>query len=188
MSLLYQVAYLVGFKPWDTGKNPPELVAAVEGDHALAPSRALDLGCGTGTNVVYLCRHGWDTTGVDRVGRALAAGRRRAARAGVSPRFVQGDATRLQDLDIGSEYRLLLDLGCYHSLPKTRCDAYAEGVTAVAAPDATLLLYGFLPGVLPHGVGVTADELRRRFPGWELVRATPGTNWLPTTSFELRRR
>ena len=31
MSLFYRIAYLVGFKPWDTGVSPPELVAVVEG-------------------------------------------------------------------------------------------------------------------------------------------------------------
>src|SRR5262249_28326532 len=73
--LLYEIAYRVGFVPWDTGAPPAELVAAVEGPNRLAPGRALDLGCGTGTNVVYLCRHGWQVTGVDMVGRALSLAR-----------------------------------------------------------------------------------------------------------------
>jgi hypothetical protein len=45
VSLLYKMAYLVGFKPWDARESPPELLAAVEGDDALAPSLAPDLGC-----------------------------------------------------------------------------------------------------------------------------------------------
>ena len=188
MNVLYQIAYRLGLKPWDTGVSPPELIEVVEGHHALAPGRALDLGCGTGTNTIYLSRRGWVAIGVDNVERALAVARRKAVEEGVEPRFVKGDVTRLRDLDIGDGYSLLLDLGCYHSLPKARRDAYAEGVTKVALRGATLLLYGFLPGVLPKMVGVTAEELRVRFPGWEFVRATLGKNWLPTTSFEMRRR
>lgn len=188
MSLLYQIAYVIGLKPWDTGHSPAELVSVVEGDHALTPGRALDLGCGTGTNALYLSRHGWDTTGVDNVRRALATAQRKAFQAGLEPRLVKGDVTRLSELGIGDGYNLLLDVGCYHSLAKTRCDAYAEGVTAVASRGATFLLYGFLPGVLPKKVGVTAEELRARFQDWELMRATPSKNWLPTTAFELRRR
>jgi SAM-dependent methyltransferase len=185
---LYRAAYVVGFKPWDTGVSPPELVALVEGASALSPGRALDLGCGTGTNAVYLALHDWDVTGIDNASRAISSARRKSSEAGVKPRFVEGDVTRLDALGIGDGYGLLLDLGCYHSLPKSQCDAYARGVTAVAASGATLLLYGFLPGLLPGTAGVTAKELQTRFPDWELIKTTRGTNWLPTMAFELRRR
>ena len=83
MSLWWQLAYIVGFKPWDSGISPPELVSVVEGPEALAPGRALDLGCGTGTNVVYLAQHGWEATGVDLVRRALRRAHDRASAAGV---------------------------------------------------------------------------------------------------------
>ena len=184
--MLYEIAYRVGFKPWDTGAPPAELVALVEGPDGVSPGRALDLGCGTGTNVVYLCRHGWDVTGVDLVGRALSVARRRAAEAGVHPRLIRGDATRLDELDVRDPFELLLDLGCYHSLFPVRLrDAYVSSVTAVAAPGATLLLYGFLPGQREEH-GVSADELRQRFRRWTLVESTPGTNWLPTTAYRLQ--
>lgn len=188
VALLYRMAYAIGFKPWDTGTPPPELIALVEGDSAYQPARALDLGCGTGTNTVYLASHGWAATGVDNVERALAAARNKAAAACVEPLFVKGDVTRLKQLPVGAGYTLVLDLGCYHGLPKAQREDYVEGVTAVAAPGATLLLYGFLPNVLPKLVGVTADELEARFSSWELVRAIPGRNWLPTTAFEMHRR
>jgi hypothetical protein len=44
VNVLYQIAYRLGLKPWDTGVSPPELIDVVEGHHALAPGRALDLG------------------------------------------------------------------------------------------------------------------------------------------------
>jgi predicted TPR repeat methyltransferase len=69
VELLYRGAYRLGLKPWDTGVVPPELVALVEGPDALRPGRALDLGCGTGTHVVYLEHRGWLTTGVDLAGQ-----------------------------------------------------------------------------------------------------------------------
>jgi len=186
VGLLYEIAYRVGFKPWDTGVPPTELVALVEGQDGLRPGRAVDLGCGTGTNVVYLSRHGWEVTGVDMVGHALTVARRRAAAAGVRARLVRGDVTRLDELVMGDRFDLLLDLGCYHSLfPVELRDAYARSVTAVAAPGATLLLYGFLPGQRKEH-GVFPDELRQRFHRWTLVESTPGTNWLPTTAYRLR--
>ena len=85
--LLYRTAYLLHINVWDRTLPPPGLVELIEGPSRLPPRRALDLGCGTGTETIYLARHGWDATGVDLVPRALAIARRRAARAGVSPGF-----------------------------------------------------------------------------------------------------
>ena len=189
MSAFYHLAYLVGFKPWDSGMTPPELVALVEGPDALPPGRALDLGCGTGTNAVYLASHGWSVTAIDLVGRALAAARRRAAAAGVEPRLLRGDVTRLGELGVGDGYELVFDLGCYHGIPAGRRDAYAAGVTRAAAPGAAMLLFGFAPGAMrPGPLGTSADELRRRFEGWELVEATRGTDRLEAWWYRLRLR
>ena len=97
VGLLYEIAYRVGFKPWDTGVPPTELVALVEGQDGLRPGRAVDLGCGTGTNVVYLSRHGWEVTGVDMVGHALTVARRRAAAAVLRATFDERVATFVMD-------------------------------------------------------------------------------------------
>lgn len=148
------------------------LVAYVEGLPPPAPGRALDLGCAVGRNTIYLASRGWVTTGVEIAARDLDIARRKAGKAGVAPRLVPGDVTRLEELDIGDTYELLFDGGCLHMIPAARRDAYAAGVTRVAAPGAVLILVGFAP--LPvGGVGVTADELRSRLPGWDLTDAQP---------------
>jgi SAM-dependent methyltransferase len=187
MAWIYRLAYLARRTPWDTGITPPELVEVVEGPSALPPGRAIDLGCGTGTNVVYLARHDWEATGVELVGQALRRARRKVAASGVTARLVHGDVTRLEQLGLGEGYGLLFDLGCYHSIPAGRRDAYAAGVTALAAPGATFLMYGFAPGVV-DAAGMTADELRTRFTGWELKTVTKGTNSFESAWYELERR
>src|ERR1700730_6361085 len=78
---VYRTAYLLGLKVWDRDVPTADLVQLVEG--ASAPGRALDLGCGTGTDSTYLAQHGWDVTGVDMVPEARAIARRRAVAAGV---------------------------------------------------------------------------------------------------------
>ena len=50
--------------PWDTGTPDPVLVEMIE-SHAIVPGRALEVGCGTGTNAIYLADHGFDVVGVD---------------------------------------------------------------------------------------------------------------------------
>ena len=188
MNLFFRFAYLVGFKPWDSGRPPPELVEYVEGPSRLPPGRALDLGCGTGTNVVYMARNGWEVTGVDVVGRAVSQARRKVAAAGVSARLVRGDVTRLSELGVDGGHRLILDLGCFHTLPEGRREAYAQGVTRVAESGAVLLLFGFAPGAA-RAAGVTEVELRERFAdGWELEDATHGTDRVETWWYRLRRR
>lgn len=172
----YRLMYRVGFaKVWERAVPPGELVALVEGPDALPAGRALDLGCGIGTDTIYLTKHAWDVTGIDLTPQALAIARRKAAAAGVGPRLLEGDVTRLADLGLGDGYSLLVDFGCFHTLPDDRRDAYVAGVSGAAAPGATLLLVGFrrAPKAMPVHAGMTVDEVRQRFcgVGWELVEA-----------------
>jgi SAM-dependent methyltransferase len=189
MGWFYRLSYLLGKMPWDSGVPPPELIEVVEGPPPARPGRALDLGCGTGTNAVYLSRHGWDVTGVDLVARAIEKARGRAAGAAVAPRLVRGDVSRLADLDLRPGFDLLFDLGCYHGIPEDRRDAYAAGATRLASAGALLLLYGFAPGEWGRGplrIGVTGDELRRRFQSWEVVEERPGTGGFASCWYTLR--
>ncbi|MGB9307685.1 MAG: class I SAM-dependent methyltransferase, partial [Mycobacterium sp.] len=69
--VVYRLIYRLGLIIWRRDTPPTELVALVEGLAALPAGRALDLGCGTGTDTIYLATHGWDVTGVDMVPKAL---------------------------------------------------------------------------------------------------------------------
>lgn len=194
MNIFFRAAYLFGFKPWDHSVPPPELVSVVEGPDHLAPGKALDLGCGTGTNCTYIAQHGWETTAVDFVPRAIAQARRKAAAAGVSPRFIVGDVTRLTELGLGTGYGLLLDLGCFHSIPEAGRDAYVRGATAVADTGATMLLFGMVRRGEPGRIGprgLARGEVARRFAsGWEVVAEEAGQPMLGNDSawYRLRRR
>jgi SAM-dependent methyltransferase len=170
--LSYGLSYRLGLAFWDSFDIDRVLADLIEGPSALSAGRALDLGCGTGRNSVYLARHGWDVTGVDLVEHALVRARERAAAEDVSAKLIQGDVTRLDELGVGDSFALLVDFGCYHSVPEAKRDAYAAAVTKVAKPGATLWMWGL--GIRPRaGVGVTADELRVRFRSWQLVTADP---------------
>jgi len=133
--------WLPGRRRWDTGITPPELVRFV----GSAPAgRALDLGCGTGTNVVYLAQHGWDAVGVDFAPRAVAKARERARRAGVAARFYVGDVTRLGFLT--GPFDMALDIGCLHSLATRDRPRYAMELARLVRRGGTYLLYAFAPG------------------------------------------
>ena len=173
--VVYRALYRVGLVFWQRSSPPADLVALIEGPSALSPGRALELGCGTGIDSVYLATHGWDVTAVDMVPKALATARRNATAAGVAPRFIEGDVTRLHEFGVGDAYDLMLDFGCFHTLPEDRRPAYVTGVSDAAAPGATMLLYGFKrpPKAAPIHGGLTVEEVRQRFcpAGWDVVDA-----------------
>src|SRR5262245_10764185 len=117
--LSYALAFRTGRTPWDTGVTPPEVVELIEGPDALPTGRALDLGCGTGTNLVYLAEHGWAVTGVESDGSALDAAEHRLA--GIPDAQVfHGDVTRLEDVPVETPFDLALDIGCFHSIAPSR--------------------------------------------------------------------
>jgi SAM-dependent methyltransferase len=155
LQVVGNAAYRAGLGPRPSDVPDHRLVEVVEGPDPLAPGRALDLGSGTGRNAIYLAGHGWDTVGVEMAGYAVEVARIKAAAKGVSPRFVQGDVTRLPELDLGGPFNLFMDGG-------------AASVTAVAAPGARLIMVGFRS---PLGAGRNGEKLLKRLRGWRLLGA-----------------
>ncbi len=151
-----------------------ELRALVDGGDALAPDRALDIGCGTGTQAVYLAHHGWSVTGIDAIEQPLRRARARAVAEGVSVEWLKADVARLTDLDLKPGYTLVFDRGCYHGLRSEQRAAYAAGVTAPVAPGATLLVMALEPNrILAAPPGADEAEITATFAGWELAGAEP---------------
>jgi cyclopropane fatty-acyl-phospholipid synthase-like methyltransferase len=173
VGIAYRLMYRLGFTPWDA-VLPGELTAIMEGPGALPAGRALDLGSGLGRKAIYMAGHGWHVTGVESVPHAVREASRRARSAGVEVDFRLGDVTRLGDLGLTPGYSLVFDFGCYHGLKPDQRVRYADGVTALAAPGATLLMMAFTRPVPPITAGVTEPELRERFGGgWELLGSHP---------------
>jgi SAM-dependent methyltransferase len=197
MALMYRLLYRVGFTPWDTGEVPGELRALVEGPEGLAPGRALDVGCGTGAQSVYLAQQGWEVSAVDAVPRPLARARERAEAEGVTVQWIQGDVARLADLGLNPGFGLVLDRGCFHGLSDDERAACAAAVTALAAPGASLLMMAFARNrVMAGPAGIEESELVGRFPDWDLVSAQPAARGetsgplrnVPLTWYRLVRR
>jgi 2-polyprenyl-3-methyl-5-hydroxy-6-metoxy-1,4-benzoquinol methylase len=96
----------------------------IEGPAALPAGHAIDLGCGKGSLAIYLAQHGWRTTGVDAVERALRAARKRAGKSGVEVTFLRADVTQLDRSGISGPFDLLLDCGCFHNMSDAERDRY----------------------------------------------------------------
>ena len=139
--------------PWDSGIVPPELNEYM---HSHPPGRAIDLGCGTGTNVVTLAQHGWQVTGVDFVPRAISLAKRKLKESDHIADLRVGDVTELSN--IHSPFDLALDIGCFHGVDNK--PAYLRELDRLLAPGGDWLMYGFFkPDPLQPGPGLAAPDL-----------------------------
>lgn len=173
----YRLAYAIGFHPWEGLANHPpfarkllELVARDEDGCGPPYGLALDLGTGSSVWGVELAKRGWEVTGIDIVEKALQRARTRVEAAGVEMRLIKGDVTALREAGVGSGFRLLVDTGTFHGLTDPERTAMGMEVSAVAAPDATLILDCFAPGhrgPLPRGA--SRADVERAFPGWRIT-------------------
>lgn len=176
MSLFLKLVYGIGFTPWEdmpespAGKQALALLQREEEERERPYGRALDLGCGSGIWSVTLAERGWEVTGVDVVPKAVRRARERAHEAGVEVRFVQSDIAALEAADVGSGFQLVLDFGAVHGLDERQREAVGREVNAVAAPDATLLMYAMGPGrrgPLPRGM--SRGDVEGTYPGWKVI-------------------
>jgi cyclopropane fatty-acyl-phospholipid synthase-like methyltransferase len=141
--------------PWDTGISPPELLEFIQNNK---PGRAIDIGCGTGTNVITLARAGWDVTGVDFAPRAIQLARQRIKQSGMRAQVTVNDATRLRG--VTGPFDFALDLGCFHGISIDGRKKYLHELDRILAPKGRWLLYAFLnPGTPRSGHGLGEADL-----------------------------
>jgi SAM-dependent methyltransferase len=168
--LLFKTFYRLGFVPWDGHPLPTSLRNLIEGENPLTPGTALDIGCGTGDNSIYLAKHGWRVTGVDFVVKAVDKARAKASANKLDIKFAQADATRLSSEGVGTNFDLIVDNGCLHGMSPEDRDAYVREVASVAAPGARLLLVEFVTGGSFGVPGIDPTEVEQRFAAdWTLL-------------------
>lgn len=179
----YARLYRWGLTPWERYRDAAAtslapLLDVVESTREGRRGRALDLGCGRGLLTPLLAERGWDATGVDVVPAAIEAAKEQGA---TGVQYLVGDVTQLESLDLG-QFDLFLDVGCFQGFDDEQRRAEGRGVTALAAPGATLLVLAFGPSRFRSFVGgVSRDQVVAGFPEWELrdVRPAPteGLGW-----------
>ena len=144
---MYNLIYRFG-APWEIGPRE-ELVELVESGRLspqrLPPGRAIDLGCGSGANTMYLAEHGFRALGVDFSETALAKAKRAAAARGLGERvrFVQADLTEKEIRGAEGSFDLLLDYGTLDDLKGRARRAMAATVARLSRPGSVFLLWCF---------------------------------------------
>ena len=153
----WEQRYREGNIPWDSGQPSSELIRVLAEEH-IQPCRAIELGCGTGTNSIWLAQQGFEVTGVDITSLAIASAEKKAVAAGVSVRFVQGDVLNLPDL--GPPFPFFFDRGCYHVIRRAGAVAgYVDTLNRITAANAIgLVLTGNAREPHEPGPPVVSDE------------------------------
>ena len=158
----WDLAYRSG-APWDSGVPADELMELVQGGRVRV-GRVLDIGCGTGTNVLYLAEKGFDVSGVDiskvAIRKAAAKARERDLKCG----FYMLDFLDTEVVSrIFSTFDVVLDVGCFHSLSAQDRLRYKQSLKVVSRPGSIYLLWCFLRGSRwSYGPpGVDQDEAER---------------------------
>lgn len=156
--------------PWDTGLSPPELIRYIE---CHPPGRALDLGCGTGTNAIFLAKNGWQVTGVDFARRALRIARSKAKTTGVQIDFRYADVSRLNRLS--GKFDLVLDIGCFHALTPSAKTRYLANLDQLLSVEGVFMIYTFLCTPSQQGIGMVETDMNYLTSHYRLVSREDGT-------------
>ena len=164
--------YQSGNPPWETGQPSSEL-ARVIAEEKILPCRAIELGCGTGLNAVWLAQQGFEVTAVDSSRLAIEKARQRAIAAEVTVRFELADVLDLRESY--DPFPFFFDRGCYHAVRGLDVRAYLRTLERVTAPGSLgLVLTGNARDPHEPGQGppvVSAEELHAELePVFEIVR------------------
>lgn len=160
--------------PWDIGRPQPDVRSLFE-ERSFGDS-AIDVGCGTGENALFLATQGYSVLGIDSAPRAIEQARTKARNRNVEKRvrFAVRDALTLDELF--EEFDVALDCGLFHVFDDEDRRKYVEALGHVVAPDGYAIVLCFSdrePGEWgPRRI--SSDEIHAAFAsGWrvEEIRA-----------------
>lgn len=118
--------------PWDTGEPAPELVAYFQ-ILDKAPARALEIGCGTGTNAIWMAKQGSNVIATDVSQQAIATAREKAKKADVNGvQFVIEDILEKNAVPLGS-VDFVFDRGVYHVMDVNARSVFTQRVAEALA-------------------------------------------------------
>lgn len=126
----WESRYVADDAPWDSGIVCSDLRDVVTRGVA-STGRALELGCGTGTNAVWLAQRGFAVVAVDISPTAIARARERAAAVGVAVDFRVGDVLVAPP---GDGFEFVFDRGVLHVMEGVQRSAFARTVRGALAP------------------------------------------------------
>lgn len=156
-----------GTPPWDIGRPQKEIMRLAEAGEI--QGSVLDVGCGTGENVLYLAGLGYEAWGIDGAATAIEKAKAKAAQRGLKANFLVADALDLQRL--GRTFDTVIDTGLFHVFSDEERPLFADSLATVLRPGGTYYMLCFSERE-PGSWGprrVTQAEIRATFSqGWRI--------------------
>jgi SAM-dependent methyltransferase len=106
-----------------------------------SPGRVLDIGCGGGTDSIYMASQGWDVVALDFIPKALEFTQARAVEQGLTLSTIEADITTWEPI---GEFDLVLDHGLLHNMDSVRHAAYRERVIQSISPGGNFVILHWL--------------------------------------------
>jgi len=135
--LQWDLPYQTGTETvWDTGHPSTELKRMVETGQ-IKPCRTVEIGCGTGSDAIYLASQGFDVTAIDIAPTALSIAARKAEQAGVQVNWMLADILNVPPLE---PFDVVYDRGCYHEVRQRDPGAYVAAVKKLTRDRSKVLI------------------------------------------------
>ncbi|TMF69732.1 MAG: class I SAM-dependent methyltransferase [Chloroflexi bacterium] len=161
-----------GSPPWDVGRPQPDFVRLAEAGELVG--RVLDVGCGTGEQVMLAATHGAEAMGVDIAELAIQRAREKAEERGIHATFQVADAMHLDRL--GRQFDVITDSGLFHVFSDDERPAFVTSLRSVLRPGGMYYMMCFSDRQ-PGDWGprrVSKAEIRASFTdGWSVRSIEP---------------
>jgi len=150
-----------GVPPWETGRPQKEIIKLEAAGEI--HGRVLDVGCGTGENVLYLANKKYDVIGIDVVSAAIHKARKKGRSLRVNGLFLVHDALHLDGN--GLKFDTIIDSGLFHVFSNEARDKFVSNIHHALCIGGTYLMICFNENE-PPGWGprrVTREEIKNVF-------------------------
>lgn len=102
--------------PWDSGVPAPELEEYFESLSSV-PKRVLEIGCGTGTNAIWMAQKGCEVVATDLSPTAIDTALAKQKDAGTKVEFLVSDIIDDKNSVAPGSVNFVFDRGVYHVMP-----------------------------------------------------------------------
>ena len=144
-----------GQAPWDTGRPQPAIIKLAEAGQIRGS--VLDVGCGTGENLLYLATRGHEAWGLDFVPVAIERAKAKAAQRGIDAHFIVGNALELKKL--GRKFDTVIDCGLFHTFADEERPVFVKGLaTCLGMGDCSTSSVSRTKNREPRGQGESASR------------------------------